>query len=297
MSAPPLKSYERNVTSQAGEDGVSARALELLGDEQRNGWCVEFGAFDGRLASNTYALITERGYSAVLIEADPERFTALQRTHGARPGVHALRRLVGFDGEDRLDRVLAAAPADLPRDFDLLSIDIDGNDYHVWEAVRDYRPKLVVVEYNPTIPDEVDFVQPRDLSVRQGSSLTALHRLGLAKGYRLIHATMVNAIFCDGPLFERFGVSDDSPAALRTDRSWVSWLFQTYDGRLQLAGNDRFVWHEVGIDRARLQQVPRPLRDFPEALSPRRHLAWRIWRGLHEPRAALARRWARRGAR
>ena len=120
-----------------------------------DGWCVEFGAWDGRHASNTYALISDAGYSAVLIESDPARFAALQRTHAGRSGVIALRRVVGFEGPDRLDRILAETP--VPRDFDLLSIDIDGNDFHVWDAVEDYRPKLVVIEFNPTVPNEVDF--------------------------------------------------------------------------------------------------------------------------------------------
>jgi hypothetical protein len=274
MTEPPLKRYEANVTSQTGEDGVIARALELL--DERNGWCVEFGAFNGREASNTYSLITARGYHAVLIESDPSRFAALCAVHPDRSTVHALHRRVGFEGEDRLDRLLAETP--VPVDFDLLSIDIDGNDYHVWEAVQVYRPKLVVIEFNPTIPNEVDFVQPRDLTVRQGSSLTALARLAREKGYRLIHATALNGIFVDGRYFERFGLSDDAPSALRTDLSLVTWLFQTYDGRLHLRGHGRLLWHDVPFDHRRLQQVPRPLRDFPEALPKARRVAYRLWR-------------------
>lgn len=289
MAEPPLKRFEANVTSQSGEDGVIARALEVLGE--RDGWCVEFGAFDGRQASNTYSLIASHGYSAVLLEPDPVRFAQLRLTHRDRPDVHALKQAVGFDGDDRLDRVLAQTPA--PLDFDLLSIDIDGNDYHVWEAVREYRPKLVVIEFNPTIPNEVDFVQPRDPAVRQGASLTALARLAHGKGYRLVHATALNGVFADERYFDRFGISDDSPAALRTDLSLVTWLFQTYDGRLHTAGFDRLLWHDVPLDRRRLQQVPRALRDFPEALARRRRVAYRIWRAWREP-ARARRRWIRR---
>jgi hypothetical protein len=274
---PPLKAFEANVTSQSGEDGVIARALELLGE--RDGWCVEFGAFDGRLASNTYSLITSHGYRAVLLEPDPARFAQLRATHQHRDGVHLLQRAVGFEGDARLDRLLADTPA--PVDFDLLSIDIDGNDYHAWESLLHYRPKLVVIEFNPTIPNEVDFVQPRDPAVRQGASLTAIARLAREKGYRLVHATTLNGVFVDERYFDRFGIADDSPAALRSDLSLVTWMFQTYDGRLHIAGFDRLLWHDVPLDRRRLQQVPRPLRDFPEAL-PRVwravFRAWRAWR-------------------
>ena len=283
--SPPLKPFEENVTSQCGEDGVIRRALEIIGARDR--WCVEFGAWDGRHASNTFALIDRAGYSAVLIESDRMRYDALLRTHSGRDGVTALHRLVGFDGPDRLDAILASTP--IPEDFDLLSVDIDGNDYHVWEALERYRPKLVVIEFNPTIPNEIDFVQPRDLAVSQGSSLAALARLATAKGYRLIHATTVNGIFVDERYFARFRIEDPSPAALRADLSQVTWLFQTYDGVLRVAGNQRLRWHDVPLDAARLQVVPPWLRGFPPTLTTGRRIAWRAWRATREPRAALGR--------
>lgn len=286
---PPLAPFQENVTSTCGEDGVIRRALEVIGTRER--WCVEFGAWDGRHASNTFALIDRDGYSAVLIESDAERFAALERTHAGRSGVTALHRLVGFEGADRLDLILA--PTSVPADFDLLSIDIDGNDYHVWDSLEHYRPKLVVIEFNPTIPNEIDFVQSRDMAVSQGSSLTAIARLATAKGYRLIHATAVNGIFVDERYFARFGIDDPSPAALRADLSQVTWLFQTYDGVLHLAGNQRLRWHGVPLDAARLQIVPRLLRGFPPAFAPGRRMAWRAWRATREPGAAF-RRLARR---
>ncbi len=284
-SIPPLLQFEENVASQCGEDGVIRRALELI--DVRDGWCVEFGAWDGRHASNTYALIDRSGYSAVLIESDRARFEALRRTHAGRSGVITLNRLVSFEGPDRLDYILASTP--VPRDFDLLSIDIDGNDYHVWDAVADYRPKLVAIEFNPTIPNEVDFVQPRDMTVAEGASLTATARLANAKGYRLIHATVVNGIFVEESYFPRFGIDDDRPPALRADLSQVTWLFHTYDGRIHIAGNRRARWHGVAIDADRLQVVPRWLRGFPPNYSAQRRAAWRAWRALREPRAALQR--------
>ncbi len=285
LPSPPMLQFEDNITSQCGEDGVIRRALEVVGCRDR--WCVEFGAFDGKYASNTYSLIERGNYSAVLIESDPTRFAALRRTYADRPGIIALNRAVSFEGSDCLDRILAETP--IPRTFDLLSVDIDGNDYHVWDACKQYKPKLVVIEYNPTLPNEVDFVQPRDLRVRQGSSLTAMARLGRSKGYRLVHATVVNGIFVDEKYFPRFGIPDDSPSALRADLSQITWLFQTYDGCIHLAGNQRARWHDVPLPLWRFQAVPRPLRAWPEDFSRRQHIAWRVWRALHEPRAALRR--------
>lgn len=271
---PPLRRYEANVTSQCGEDGVIAHALEVIGNRDR--WCCEFGAWDGRHASNTWALREQQGYRAVLVEGDAERFAELQQVCGGRDGVTAVHAMVGFAGPSRLDALLAATP--IPHDFDLLSIDVDGTDYHVWEALREYRPKLVVVEYNPTIPNEVEFVQARDASVAQGASLAALARLAALKGYRLIHATVVNGIFVDEQYFFRFGIADPAPAALRADVSQVSWLFQTYDGRLHVAGYPRARWHGVPLDSRRLQVVPRLFRGFPADYARWRSALYRLWR-------------------
>src|SRR6202044_3183268 len=119
---------------------------------------------------------------AVLIERDNARFAALRRTHAGRDGVIALNRMVGWEGRDRLDEILATTA--IPPDFDVLCIDIDGNDYHVWAALDRYRPKVVVIEYNPTIPNEIAFVQAPDPAVAQGASLAAVAELGERKGYR-----------------------------------------------------------------------------------------------------------------
>jgi Methyltransferase FkbM domain len=282
---PPLLEFEQNFTSHCGEDGVIRRAREVIGVS--DGWCVEFGAWDGKNASNTYSLIERNGYSAVLIEPVRKRFEALQRTHGMRPGVITLQEFVGFEGPKRLDGILAGTP--VPRNFDLLSIDIDGNDYHVWEAVRDYRPKLVVIEFNPTIPNEVAFVQPRDTTVTQGSSLTAIAALARSKGYRLIHATLLNGIFVDEEYFSLFGIEDDSPAALRADLSAVTWLFSTYDGRIHLAGSRQLPWHEVALDPVRFQVLPRGLRTYPPDFSLSQAVAFGAWYAAHAPRAAFGR--------
>jgi len=91
----------------------------------------------------------------------------------------------------------------VPPEFDLLSIDIDGNDYWVWKTITGYRPRVVVIEYNAgagqeksvTIPYDPAFVW--DGTDYQGASLRALERLGKEKGYTLIGTDRngVNAFF------------------------------------------------------------------------------------------------------
>jgi len=253
-----LLDFARNFHSQAGEDGVIERALDVLGD--RNGWCVEFGAWDGEHLSNTKRLIDERGFSAVLIEGDAARHRALVERTRSNPKVIALKRMVGFGPEDGLDSILRGTP--IPKDFDFLSIDIDGNDYHAWSAVRQYEPKLVCIEFNPTIPNEVHFVQPADPAVAQGSSLRALTELAAEKGYELVAVTAHNAIFVRARDFARFGIDDNRPETLREDLSEVTQIFCGFDGTVMITGGGRLPWHNLRY-RALVRQMPRFLRRHP----------------------------------
>ena len=152
----PLLAYARNAYSQNGEDGIIERILELIGDT--DGWCVEFGAWDGLHLSNCANLVRNRGYHAVLIEANPRKAEELTANYLDYPNVTTLAGFVGWGANDNLDALLEPAP--IPPDFDLLSIDIDGNDYHVWNAVTRHRPKIVVIEFNPTIHLDVDWARP-----------------------------------------------------------------------------------------------------------------------------------------
>jgi hypothetical protein len=98
----------------------------------------------------------------------------------------------------------------IPLGFDFLSIDIDGNDFHVWNATRVYRPKFICIEFNPTIPTEIDFVQPASLNISQGSSLKSLVALGTAKRYELASVLQFNAFFVRVDLFPRLEIADNS---------------------------------------------------------------------------------------
>lgn len=275
-----LLEHARNVTSQNGEDGIVAKILEVLGVE--TGWCVEFGAWDGKYLSNTYDLITSRGFAAVLIEGSPRRYRDLVATFAGQPRVIALNRYVGFTAADGLDAILAGTP--IPEDFDVLSIDIDGNDYHVWKAVTRYRPKLVIIEYNPTIPSQVEFVQVADLNVNQGSSMLSLAKLAREKGYELVSATTHNCFFVRRELFPLFGIANNSVSAIRPDESLVTYIFNGMDGTVFIRGHGALGWHKVPYVEARLQQIPRIFRRFPDTYGPVMKFLAKHYRSLKKRR-------------
>ena len=248
-----LIAFAGNVTSQYGEDGIIEKVLEVVGHNDK--WCVEFGSWDGKTCSNTYNLIKKKGYSAVQIEGNRKRFKDLRRTFEGKANVALINTYVGFDRENGLDSILEAT--NIPCDFDLLSIDIDGNDYHVWEASKAYRPKVVVIEFNPTIPSTVEFVQARDPRVCQGSSLLSIAKLAKSKGYELVCTTKTNAIFVDSKFFDLFGIEDNSVDAMMTDDSMITHIFCGYDGTVFLRGCRMLPWQAIRYQESRVQQLPR----------------------------------------
>ncbi|MDQ6630469.1 MAG: hypothetical protein M3Y82_01785 [Verrucomicrobiota bacterium] len=258
-----LLEYAKNIYSQTGEDGVLSKILDMLGTRDR--WCVEFGAWDGQHLSNTFSLIQNSGYSGVLIEGSRKRYEDLLKRFGSNSKVIALNSFVGFKSDDGLDKLLVDTP--IPKDFDLLSIDIDGNDYHVWDAVSSYFPKVVCVEFNPSIPTEVDFIQVADRDVSQGASLLAFVRLGTRKGYELVAVTSFNAIFVRSEYFSLFGITDNSPRTLREDISCVTHVFCGFDGTVFFRGSEHLPYH--GIKYAgRIRPLPKLFRRYPGNFGP-----------------------------
>jgi hypothetical protein len=266
-------------------DGVArtAAAIDYILNQlaEKNRWCVEFGAWDGLVGSTTRSLILEHNFSAVLIEGSRERFVDLAKNYAAIPRVFPRNQFVGFTATDGLDTILAGTP--IPADFDFLTVDIDGNDYHAWQAVVKYRPKVVMIEFNPTIPPEVNFIQPADPTLNQGNSLTALVELGKTKGYELIAVLGVNAFFVTAELYSRFGLTDNRVTTLWAHRDCVTYFFTGYDGHVFLRGCRRLVWQEgTSFQEAQLQVLPKFLQRYPWS---RNHRRWQ--ETLSQPGASL----------
>lgn len=254
-----LLQYSRNEYSQAGEDGIVEKILDTLPESDQ--WCVEFGAWDGIHLSNSRNLIINRNYSAILIEGDPKKFDILCENYQSNKNVTAFNSLVGFSESNNLDSLLSKT--DIPENFDFLSIDIDGNDYHVWKAISTYHPKVICIEFNQTIPTEVRFVQPSDPKINQGSSLLSLVELGKEKGYELVCVSSWNAFFVKENYLPLFGISDNSPQCLRQDLDGITYIFSGYDGTVFVQGKSALPWHNIPITSSRLQQLPKVLRKFP----------------------------------
>ena len=254
-----LRRYARNVTSQAGEDGIIEKIFEVIGEGSR--FCVDFGGSDGKTNSNTYNLIANRGWSGVLIEPSI-RFEKLARLYGDHSKVHLIKDMVGFDEHNKLDAHLSRCPFSVPVNPDFVSIDIDGCDIYVWEDIKLFRPRVVCIEFNGTVALDVYLLQPQDFSVNVGSSLLATQRHASQMGYELIATTRGNAFFVLQPLYEKFRIRDNSVQAMHFLGQMETKIAHGYDGALYLAGLDHNPWRGYKIDEERIQILPSNLRQW-----------------------------------
>jgi hypothetical protein len=191
-SAQEILKHKKSYYSQNGEDGVLEYVLSKIPEVDK--WCVEFGAWDGKHLSNTWHLISERNYTGVLIEADSDKFKTLEsNTKGLK--TYCLNVFVDTES-NKLDNILAKVP--IPKDFDLLSIDIDGDDYFIWQSLTNYQPKVVIVELNSRNKPHIDHINHKGTPLVfgiSGSSIKSMTELARLKGYSLISNVGCNAIY------------------------------------------------------------------------------------------------------
>ena len=177
---PWLQNKAANTYTQFGEDGLIAACLERIGETNRQ--CFEVGAADGLFFSNTLRL-REQGWSAVLIESDPILFGKLDDTYGNTAiCIHA----TATDLDNQI-------PSEFSRTPDLGVIDIDGQDYWLWNDMVDIRPRIMLVEIFPRNDNEPIPKQ----GGRGQAGLNPIRKLGEDIGYTLVATTLCNALFID----------------------------------------------------------------------------------------------------
>jgi len=187
-----LVASELQVFSQNGEDGVLQEIFKRIGTT--NEYFVEFGVEDG-IECNTRFLAEILGWSGLYLEPDDVGHAALSARLAGRGEIAIVKAAVTPDNVNELF-------ADGPPEPDLVSIDVDGQDYWIWEALI-ARPRVVVIEYNSSLAPGASLVEPkgRPWQARKttyfGASRDALVALGERKGYRLVHAELagVNLFF------------------------------------------------------------------------------------------------------
>jgi hypothetical protein len=198
-SSNDINLWEKKVYSQNGEDGLIEYIFDAIGVTNR--YYVEFGTQDGS-ECNTKYLRKFKSWKGLLMDGD-KRFQS-----------NSINLHTEFITAENIEQLLDKY--NVPIEFDLLSIDIDGNDYWVWKAIKKYHPRLVVIEYNAAIPISESLTikySPShmwDGTNYMGASLLALNKLGKHKGYKLLACDNigVNAFFIREDLANNFKIRE-----------------------------------------------------------------------------------------
>jgi hypothetical protein len=192
-----LNRHEGQVFSQNGEDGIIAEIFSRIGSTNRI--FVEFGAGDGSENNSAYLLL--KGWSGYWFDGDSQNVESIRSKFA-----HAIseKRLAASTEFFTVESAVSIFEQHrIPDEFDLLSIDIDRNTSWVWRALRAFRPRACVVEYNASIPPQDDWEIPYEAEAMWdgtlifGAGLLALEKIGRDLGYSLVACDLsgANAFF------------------------------------------------------------------------------------------------------
>jgi hypothetical protein len=187
-----LLNFRKNYFSQNGEDGIIEFILHNLKIEI--GHFVEFGAADGKICSNTWNLV-DKNWFGLYIEPRKEYFEKCVYNTIDFPRIKSLQEFVIDSGQNSLDEILLRF--NIPKNFEILSIDVDGEDYNIWKNLKNYKPKIVIIEINSAIPEGIYQINnpPNQIC----TSFSSMVELGISKGYKPICHTG-NLIFVDSDI-------------------------------------------------------------------------------------------------
>jgi len=187
-----LNTFEQKVFSQYGEDGIIQEIFRRIG--VTNQTFIEFGVGNG-LENNTLNLLMQ-DWLGLWIEGDSSHAANIRNHFSDELSSKQLHFIEDFITPENIEELFAAAQ--MPEEPDLLSIDIDGNDYYVWEAINRYKPRVVVCEYNAIFPPPQRWRMARahqmvPISSHFGASLASLTALAERKDYKLVGCSLSGA--------------------------------------------------------------------------------------------------------
>lgn len=181
-----LERYGYKSYSQNDEDGIIEEIFNRIGTT--NKIFVEFGVENG-LESNAHLLLF-KGWTGLWIEGSEESYNSLCSRFYPVIKKEQLKVIHAFITKDNINNLIGQA--DISGEIDMLSVDVDGNDYYIWDSIEIVSPRVVVIEYNGKLPPSVDWVMAYDENHIwdgtdwHGASLKALENLGRKKGYQLV---------------------------------------------------------------------------------------------------------------
>jgi hypothetical protein len=184
-----LKDFEFKVFSQWGEDGIIQHLTRTV--DIKNKTFIEFGVEDF-FESNCRFLMMKDDWRGFVIDGSRENIARLKKSNFYWK--HHLDAVDAFITKDNINALLAKSGFDA--DLGILSVDLDGNDYYVLEAIENFRPRILICEYNPifgatrkiSVPYSTNFQRSaaHSSNLYWGASLGAMTHIADIKGYALV---------------------------------------------------------------------------------------------------------------
>ncbi len=219
-----LKNFAYNIESQWGDDGVIEEIFKRIGEGNKT--CVDFGAYDGPHLSNTWNLWNNKGWNALLIEGNSGRVKSLREYTEGNSKIKIVNAFVTISGENKIDNIVEKNLGSNAK-IDLMSIDIDGDDYYIMDSIEKFLPRVIVIEFNPTIPAHIDIVQ--EPGEYFGSSANSINKLATKKGYRLIEIIGTNCYFIREEEYSKIYAEDFVLEHLFSN-DFISHIITSYGG-------------------------------------------------------------------
>ncbi len=218
-----LEPFGFSVYSQNDEDGIIQEIFHRIGS--RSKIFVEFGAGDG-LQNNTAYLLMQ-GWNGLWIEGNRSCVKKICNVYAKALSSSQLKIENTFITKDNIDCLISKH---YTGEIDLLSVDIDGNDYYVWQNIKCVNPRVVIAEYNGKFPPPCTYCMPYnekhvwDGSDIMGMSLQCATDLAESLGYKLVGTNLsgVNAFFVRKDLVQDLFVCQSTAIHLYNPfRKWM----------------------------------------------------------------------------
>src|SRR6266513_1655518 len=239
--------WETSGFSQNGEDGI----LDVLRRQLRNSdrYFIEIGAADG-IDNNTAWLVVAEKYSGLMIEGSPQLVERAARTIVGYSVCVACHNMFVTRESAKYRESLA-----LHHDPDVFSLDIDGNDYYIAQAILDggFRPKIFVVEYNSVYGpersmtveyrDDFVFTSAHPTQLYYGVSIAGWRGFLEARGYHFVTVDRNggNAFFVDPTFFDHAFLSGVKGLGFAENRYQYRKFRMSSERQFLLIANQKFV--------------------------------------------------------
>lgn len=235
-----ISDCEFKVFSQWGEDGIIAKILQNVPIERKI--FVEFGVED-YTECNTRFLLMNDNWSGLIIDGDENNMKKVRSEEIYWR--YNLKAVSKFITKENINEILTENG--IQGDIGILSVDIDGNDYWVWEAINVISPRIVICEYNSlfgaekkvTTPYEPNFIRSKydESNLIYGASICALTDLAEKKGYSLVagNSACNNIFFVRNDLMENMNAKAPQDvygqAQFREERKASSLTYNNFEER------------------------------------------------------------------